>query len=94
MLARGVLIAPNLVEKTDMENLDELSSEVRLLLNHEISFNYVSAPTRFDVQKDILLGLKRFKNAVRWRTVHTLGKIALRIVNFHKFSNFPVLFIF
>ena len=39
-------------------------------INREISNNYVLTPTRFEVQRDLLLGLRRFGNAVRWAEFH------------------------
>jgi hypothetical protein len=46
--------------------LENLSNEV-LCLSSETSEKYVPAPPKGQVLQDLLIGIKRFKNAVRWK---------------------------
>jgi hypothetical protein len=46
--------------------LENLSNEV-LRLSSETSEKYVPAPHKGQVLQDLLIGIKRFKNAVRWK---------------------------
>ena len=51
-----------------------LQDEV-LSLSSGTSEKYVPQPSRLQIQSDILLGLRRFKNAVRWKEFSRLAKI-------------------
>ena len=46
--------------------MENLVNQVQIL-NSGTSFNYVCSPSKFNIQADMLLALKRFKNSARWR---------------------------